>query len=120
MVKYTESNEFREIADKKFGDDVKNNKFDGYMKFVNETNEKEDKIKSAIDVLQDSYDSGMVQKILANVLIRNHRTHQQLIIKNLHGALKLYAEFSGSDARNEEAVKWAKNATKEEVYFPMI
>lgn len=60
-----------------------------------------------------------IDDLILHCLIREHRTHQQLIINNLYDTLKKYGNNS-SDQRNEASVNWAKKATDEDVYFPFI
>ena len=57
---------------------------------------------------------------IAVALASEHRTLQQSMIQTLFSAIKQYAELAGTDLRNEEAVKWAKKATSDEVYFPFV
>lgn len=114
-MKYTESKQFQETAMKAFGNDI-----DGYLKHKDEINSKQEKIEGALKVLKEYCNSEVSSKVLAYALISEHRTNQQVIIKNLFSALKFYSEHAGSDDRNENAVEWAKSATEKETYFPYI
>lgn len=84
----------------------------------------ETKISEALQVLQNRSDSEMVAEVVSFVLSKQHRTHQQSIVRTLFSVLKKYAETSGSDLRNASAVEWAKKATDPsvvgETYFPYI
>jgi len=111
---YTDTKDFREKAIQKFGNDI-----DSYLQEKKAIEEKEQKIKEAIEILKSNYDSDTISKILYYAIVSEHRTNQQIIIKNLFNALKLYS-CSGSDDRNKEAVKWAKMSTEKETYFPCI
>lgn len=86
-----------------------------YCEAANKMNEKEDKIRAALEVLRER-DSGV---LFVHCLIREHRTHQQSIIRNLFEALAFYSK-SSTDLRNEAAVEWAQKATKENTYFPFV
>lgn len=83
----------------------------------------ETKISEALEVLQNRSDSEMVAEVVSFVLSKQHRTHQQSIVRTLFSVLKKYAE-TGSDLRNASAVEWAKKATDPsivgETYFPYI
>lgn len=114
-MKYTETKAFQEKAMKKYNSDV-----DGYLKEKQDLDEKEQKIAAAIGVLREHGDAETISEVLAYALMYEHRTHQQLVIGKLYRALQIYAEMSGSDARNEQAVAWAKEATKGEKNFPYI
>jgi len=58
---------------------------------------------------------------MATMILKEHRTHQQSIIRSLFLILKIYAISSESfDARNEAAVEWAKKVTDDYTVFPYI
>jgi len=85
--------------------------------------ETKEKLNTAIEILRSSYDEKEIVSMFFNLLVREHRTHQQRIINKLYFILKEYAQYGveyGSDLRNEEATKWAQEATKKEFLFPLI
>jgi hypothetical protein len=112
-MKYTDSKRWQEIIQNCSGNNV-----DTYIEQRKLFNEKEQKINDALEVLRET--SKTNSKLFVHCLLMQHRTHQQSIIKCLHDGLLEYGQFAGSDPRNEDAVKWSKNATSEENYFPYI
>jgi hypothetical protein len=76
---------------------------------------------AAFDLLHSSGSNGQTMAdIFAFALQMEHRTHQQSIVRTLFNALRTYGNESGTDARNETAVTWAKKSTEEITYFPYI
>lgn len=114
-MKYTETFTWQEHA--------KNQGFESnYEKYIETKknfDEAEEKIKSAFEILRKTGFSDTEKDLVLHCLRTEHRTHQQAIIRSLYGILKEYGKFD-TDARNEEAVKWASAATHEDVYFPFI
>lgn len=101
-------------------DSMDSNGYKNFIKRKAEIESKKIKIIEALKELKSLNDSETISKIFASVLISEHRTNQQLIIKNIFNALKIYAENAGTDDRNKSSVEWAKSATEKETYFPYI
>ena len=99
-------------------DDTSTDNFDRRQKVRERFDEAEQRIKDAFAVLQEP-DSD-VADVLAHALMTEHRTHQQSILRNFHIALKTYAANTGVDLRNEAAVEWAQEVTKDNQHFPYI
>lgn len=117
-MKYVDSSLFRNRVEKN------NLNLSEYFTQKEQMEKIETKISEALQVLQNRSDSEMVAEVVSFVLSKQHRTHQQSIVRTLFSVLKKYAETSGSDLRNASAVEWAKKATDPsvvgETYFPYI
>lgn len=59
-------------------------------------------------------------KALANHLTTEHRTLQQCFVRSVVSALKSYGSNAYTDARNKEAVKFAKKLKEMDPVFPFI
>lgn len=116
-MKYVDSSLFRNRVEKN------NLNLSEYFTQKEQMEKIETKISEALEVLQNRSDSEMVAEVVSFVLSKQHRTHQQSIVRTLFSVLKKYAE-TGSDLRNASAVEWAKKATDPsivgETYFPYI
>lgn len=116
-MKYVDSSLFRNRVEKN------NLNLSEYFTQKEQMEKIETKISEALQVLQNRSDSEMVAEVVSFVLSKQHRTHQQSIVRTLFSVLKKYAE-TGSDLRNASAVEWAKKATDPsivgETYFPYI
>lgn len=60
-----------------------------------------------------------VAKAMSDVLSREHRTLQNSFFRSFVMAMDTYKD-SGSDARNEASIKFAKEVSKGDNYFPFI
>lgn len=73
------------------------------------------------DLIKDlRYNSDTFSKEFAALLVKEHRTHQASVIKNLQTILKLYGETATTDQRNEAAAHYARQTAKIDVYIPYI
>ena len=81
----------------------------------------EELMKELIDLSNDI--SGKTQervaKGMACGLLRSHRTLQQSTVANIKEAFVIYGA-TNSDARNEQAVSFAKQAGELPIHFPFI
>ena len=66
-----------------------------------------------------SFDYNDASMVMANKFIRVNRTLQQSIIHLLSCFIKNISEHD-TDLRNEAAIKWAKEVSKIDAYFPLI
>lgn len=81
-----------------------------------------DRIFALVDQLADEVNvlgsHQVFEEAFSSALIKQHRTLQQSLVGNLIQALRRYGDTSGTDARNEAAVKHCQNL--EEVHFPLV
>jgi hypothetical protein len=61
-----------------------------------------------------------VRNALTDALDRQHRTVIQNAMGVLRDVIKHYAEFHGSDLRNQDSHEWAKKVTKDSTYFRYV
>jgi hypothetical protein len=121
MDLYVEGSEFqKKFAEKHDGEPIAD-----FMKELEKVRQYDDLTISFLDMFRENYfgEDNTKAEIFVGELMRQHRTHQQSIVKNLFMALKKYAECKEKhwyDDRNEAAVEWAKKATDGEFYFPCI
>lgn len=63
-------------------------------------------------------------EIMANTLVKKHRTLQQSVLRLLAGVIKKYSELIETqyktDPRNESAFHWAKQVSEIDSYFPYV
>lgn len=64
-------------------------------------------------------------EILADALVRKHRTLQQSTVRLLAGMIKEYVrlideEKWGTDLRNEACLEWARKVAGFDSYFPTV
>ena len=118
-MKYTESPTFQDKMQLKYNGRLEKEDIPAYYENVKELDGIEKKITDVLEVLRSTYNIPETIDILVHSLAMEHRTHQQSIIAKLYYALKEYGKFD-TDLRNENAVGWAKDATKDENFFPFI
>lgn len=122
MNLYVEGSEFN----KKFREKHDGKPINEIMKKFQEAKAIDDQTVAFLEMFRENYfgEDQTKPEILMAELTRQHRTHQQSIIKNLFTALKMYADFCTEhrwyDDRNKAAVEWAKKATEGDFYFPCI
>jgi hypothetical protein len=87
--------------------------------FIDKINKDETVINRVLEILHSTYDTKEIIALFVHCLIQQHRTHQQSIIGKIYHILKEYGK-NDTDLRNECAVKWAKEATEKEAYFPFL
>jgi hypothetical protein len=110
---------------KEFFNKHKNQSLEKHLKDLKSVKECEEKTEEFLKMFRENFfgEDDTKAKIFFYELINQHRTHQQSIIKNLFKALKLYSdcwEKGWFDARNEQAVAWAKEVTGKDTVFPCI
>ena len=71
------------------------------------------------------YPNELVAQKVVESFIRSHRTLQQSMVRTLYIVLRRLGEYyevhpNYFDARNEESVKWLKEVSKLDRYFPLI
>ena len=119
MGSFTDTTAFHTEMEKKFSMPLAKEDITKYMEIKNRVDQNQKKIQEALELLSSTYESDTVD-LVVHCLFKNHRTHQQSIIKNIFNSLKKYGELNYWDHRNEQAVKWAREATKEQKCFPYI
>ena len=81
--------------------------------------ELEKAVKLIIDNCNSMNPKEDLRQILLYEMIKNHRTIQQLFMKQINNFLVEYSETS-FDLRNEASVKFAKDVKEIEAYFPYV
>ena len=114
MSKFTDSKIFEDKY-KKMAD----HNLDRYFEAKKAMDEKEAIVEAFLDMMR-TQNSDVITDLVSYNLVKEHRTNQQSIIKNLFSTFKKYVEMTGTDDRNESAVNWLKEITKDEPYFPYI
>ena len=114
MSKFTDSKIFEDKY-KKMAD----HNLDRYFEAKKAMDEKEAIVNAFLDMMR-TQNSDVITDLLNYALVKQHRTHQQLIIKNLFSTFKKYVEVGESDARNLAALEWLEKITENEVSFPYI
>ena len=120
MNRYSDTNQCQDKVAQRFNPETN---IKGYMDRMGEIRDQEEVVDGFLKTFRENYfgEDETKENIFFQALMSQHRTHQQSIMKNM---FKKYANESLDndwfDARNEQGLKWAKEATDLEAYFPCI
>ena len=59
-------------------------------------------------------------KVLSDTIMKEHRTHQQDIMRILRETITLYGRYATVDDRNEAARQWANEVSTLKILLPRI
>ena len=126
MNKFTSTKDFQNKMTEKYKTVSDSEDRDRYFTELEKVDSIDKSLEDFMEMFRENYigEDTTKPEVFVHRLMNEHRTHQQSIVKNLYSALQLYAEKCTEnrwfDARNQSAVKWAKEATDLEAYFPCI